>query len=501
MGNAPSSAKGRLVLGLGGAAAVLALTAGCGGDGPSASNPEASAPHAKPLGRAPSVVMILTDDQDPASLRVMRHVRDELSRKGATFANAFATYPECCPSRVTLQTGQYAHNHGVLSNEPPDGGFDAFDDSGGLPVWLEEAGYRTGYIGKYLNGYGWAALGNDPAYVPPGWTDWRVLTNHTEYQQYGYTLNENGELEAYGNRPRDYQTDVLARKSARFIRRSAAERNAFLLTVAPLAPHDEGVLEDNPGAPRNPRPAPRDLGRFSGRLLPRPPSFNERDVDDKPRSTSRRARLDRGEIRDLTELYRSRLESLLAVDRLVAKLVEVLRREDVLRRTMIIFTSDNGFLLGEHRRVGKDVVYEESVGVPLVIRGPGVPRGVTRRQLVGNIDVAPTILDLTGVAPDLTMDGVSLIPLARSPRARAGRPLLLEVLSGKRFAAIRTRRYAFSLNRQGGNELYDLDRDPFQLRNVTRDPGYAEIKDRLRARLGALRHCSGGSCRSSLGRD
>ncbi|HSF02857.1 MAG TPA: sulfatase [Solirubrobacterales bacterium] len=441
------------------------------------------------------MIVILTDDQDVASLSVMRHVRDELAKEGTTFGNSFATVPECCPSRVTLLTGQFAHNHGVLSNEPPDGGFDAFEDDNYLPIWLEQAGYRTGYIGKYLNGYGFVPLGNDPRYVPPGWTDWRVLTNHTEYQEYGYTLNENGDLRSYGDEPRDYQTDVVARKSAQFVRKSLADRHPFFVTVAPVAPHDEGAFENDPTAPRNPRPAPRDAGRFSGRPLPRPPSFNEANVEDKPESTKRRPLLRGDEIRELTRLYRSRLESLLSVDDLVNRLVTVLRRNGALNRTMIVFTSDNGFLLGEHRRVGKEVVYEESVRVPLVIRGPGFPRGVTRRQLVGNVDLVPTILALTGAEPGLTMDGVSLLPLARRPHARADRAMLLEVLSGRTFSAIRTRRYVFSLNGEGVNELYDLERDPFELKNVARAPGYAEIKGRLRARLVRLRDCAGQDCR------
>jgi N-acetylglucosamine-6-sulfatase len=468
------------------------LSAGCGGSGEEGASSSTTA--AKAPAKAPNVIVILTDDQDAASLRVMRHLKDELAKKGTTFANSFATFPECCPSRVTLLTGQFAHNHGVLSNQPPDGGFNAFDDNNYLPLWLQRAGYRTGYVGKYLNGYGFAALGNDPGYVPPGWTNWEALTNHTEYQQYGHTLNQNGELRSYGERPRDYQTDVLARRSARFVRGSVADRHPFFLTVAPVAPHDEGVVEDSPMAPRNPRPAPRHTGRFSGRPLPRPPSFNEANVEDKPQSTRRNPLLRRGDIRELTKLYRSRLESLLAVDDLVDKLVGVLRRNGALERTMIVFTSDNGYLLGEHRRVGKEALYEESVRVPLVIRGPGFPPGVTRRQLVGNVDLVPTIVALTGVEPGLTMDGVALLPLARRPHAKAHRAMLLEVLSGRTFSAIRTRRYVFAANGEGVDELYDLKRDPFELRNVVGDPGYAGIKRRLSARLEGLRDCEGDEC-------
>jgi N-acetylglucosamine-6-sulfatase len=128
--------------------------------------------------RAPNFVVILTDDQDPDSLSVMGNVERDLAARGVTFDHAFASAPECCPSRLSLLTGQYIHNHGVISNEPPDGGHSAFkaNDGNTLPVWLEDAGYRTGYVGKYLNGYGWDALGNDPTEVPPGWTYWAGLT-------------------------------------------------------------------------------------------------------------------------------------------------------------------------------------------------------------------------------------------------------------------------------------------------------------------------------------
>jgi N-acetylglucosamine-6-sulfatase len=441
----------------------------------------------------PNVVLILTDDQDRASVDVMPRLRREVAEQGTTFTDAYATTPECCPSRATIFTGQYTHNHGVISNEPPDGGFAAFDDSNDLPVWLHRAGYETAYVGKYLNGYGWKALGNDPTEIPRGWDEWIAPTNHTEYQLYDYTLNENGKLVNYGDDPADYQTDVLADKSIHFIDRHSGDR-PFFLTVAPVAPHDEGVLE-GVNAPRNPRPAPRDLGRFSTQALPEGPAFNEVDVSDKPRGIKGDPPLSADETADLTTLYRSRLESLLAVDRLVGRTVRALDDAGELEDTVFIYTSDNGYLLGEHRQVGKERLYEESTGVPLIVRGPGFAAGATRREPVGNVDLAPTIVGLTGIRAGLVMDGVSLSPTGSDGATATRPPLVLEMLSDRVFSGLRTGRFVFARYERGGEELYDLRRDPDQLENLSNDPAYANVSQRLSTLLDRLRDCAGASCR------
>src|SRR6185295_3094787 len=277
------------------------------------------------------------------------------------------------------------------------------------PVALQDAGYRTGYIGKYLNGYGIPDYGGlrSPGirrYIPPGWNRWYVPVDHTEYDMYGYRLNENGRLRTYGTAPRDYQTDVYARKAQAFVRASASQPQPFFLTVAPLAPHLENPIAPGPRERgRNPRPALRDLGRFARRPLPRPPSFNERKISDKPSFVRNTPRLSNSEIRQLRLEYHSRLESLLAVDDLVRGLVHQLRATGELDNTYIVFTSDNGFMLGQHRRHGKLSVYEESVRVPLIIRGPGLPARQVRSQLTANIDLAPTILDAASTPPRLEM--------------------------------------------------------------------------------------------------
>jgi arylsulfatase A-like enzyme len=438
-------------------------------------------------GKKPNVVVVMTDDQDVRSLRVMGAVKRQLQRKGTTFRNSFASFPLCCPSRVTFLTGQYAHNHRVLSNTPPEGGFESFRDKRTLATSLKRAGYRTGWIGKYLNGYG-AERGGSPRYIPPGWDEWRVLTARPN-RLHGYTLNENGRLRDYGSEPRDYQTDVFARKAARFIQRSARHPKPFFLTVATGAPHSEGGR--TPGS-LNPRPARRHKDRFRQAQLPDSPSFNEANVSDKPSFVRNRPRLDRERRRKLTLRYRGRLASLLAVDDAVDEIVRQLREERELGGTVIIFTSDNGFLLGEHRLFAKTALYEESIRVPLIVRGPGFGRGAKRGQPTGNVDLAPTILDLAGARPGRAIDGRSLLPLARGPSVGADRDILLENLKS---TGIRTRRFMYAEHRGGERELYDLAADPFQLRSRHDDPAFRRVREQLADRLSSLRNCSGNTCR------
>ncbi len=459
--------------------AVLAGAAAVPGD-------REAAAQTGPAPAQPNVVVVMTDDQDERSLEVMPALRDKLAQRGTRFTNFFATYPLCCPSRATFLTGQYAHNHGVdFERSISPAGFDEFDDRGTLPVSLRRAGYRTGYIGKYLNGYG---SGEDATYIPPGWTEWQAAVRSSATQMYGYSLNENGEIRQFGSRRGDYQTDVYARKTEGFIRDSAAGSKPFFLTVAPGAPH----VEDDRSADPNPRPAPRHEGSFSNRPLPRPESFDERDVSDKPSFVQAEPRLDAEAERRLTERYRARLGSLKAVDDLVARLMNTLHDTGELATTYVVFTSDNGYLLGEHRLTKKVKLYEESAGVPLVMRGPGVPAGEVRRQMTGNIDLAPTILEVTGAAPLRVMDGRSLIPFAQSGAFEADRDILLE--NGPS-AAVRTPSYMYAEHTGGGTEqeLYDMAEDPLQLESLHAQnlPVESDLEQRLRE----LEDCVGAECR------
>jgi N-acetylglucosamine-6-sulfatase len=477
-------------------AALAGLLGAAGGDAAAGTRDQAN------------VVIVLTDDQDAKSLRVMKGVKRKLGRRGANFRSAFAVYPLCCPSRATILTGQYPHNHGVLDNAGRDGGVKAFDESTTLATALSDDGYRTGYIGKYLNGYPALARDDAEAAHPPGWDRFFGMVDAGQYE---WSINANGTLRRYGREPNDYQTDVLRRMGLDFIRKhSGRNKPPFFMMLGTNAPHGE---KGRRFADRNPRPAKRHVGAFERLRLPDIPSFNEADVSDKP-PFLRVPRIKGKGRRELRDRYRGRLESLLSVDQLVTRLLSELRRQGELRNTLFVFTSDNGFLLGEHRLERKRLLYEESAQVPLVMRGPGIPKGVKRHELVGNIDLAPTIYDVTGVSPPpaLEPDGVSLLNLVDNPGAFADRDLLLEnfhIGSGDGVGkAVRTQEAVLIEQRVDGTtyrELYDLDPespfpkpggyDPYQLENQYENPDYSGLRGQLQDRLDQLRNCEGNQCR------
>ena len=460
-----------------GIAAVAALN---GGEGQAQSSPAIR----------PNVVMIMTDDQTVESLRVMPNVKTLLADQGVTFDNSVVSYSLCCPSRATYLTGQYAHNHGVWGNAAPNGGYYKLDSTNTLPVWLSRAGYQTMHIGKYLNGYGT----RNAKEVPPGWGLWYGSVDPTTYRFYNYTLNENGNTVNYGTGAANYQTDVYARKAVSLIAAQAADPRPFFLSVAFLAPHSGAPRDaDDPSGQSTPSPAPRHRNLFRTQPLPTPASFNEADVSDKPASIRNRPLLTTARINKIRENYQQRLESLLAVDEAVAQIVNQLAAIGKLDQTYIIFTSDNGFMHGEHRvPQGKVVLYEPSIRVPLIIRGPNIPAGQHRSQFVENIDLAPTIVDVTDVPPGRVMDGKSLIPFAKDPILHSGRDLLLETPT---YAAIRTPNWLYAEHVTGEKELYNLARDRDQLNSLHTDLSLASVRTNLATRLARLRGCSGAVCR------
>jgi N-acetylglucosamine-6-sulfatase len=441
----------------------------------------------------PNIVVIMTDDQTAESVRVMANVRRLLVERGTSFTNSFTVYPQCCPSRATFLTGQYAHNHGVLGNSPPAGGYIKLNHANTLPVWLASSGYYTAHIGKYLNGYG----GRDPREIPPGWTEWRGSVDPSTYRYTGYTLNENRTLTTYAG----YQTDVYATKAAEIILRRAPLAQPFFLSVAFLAPHSGAPADpDDPGAGIvTPSPAPRHRNAFAAEPLPRPPSFNEADVSDKPSGIRNRSLLPPTRISAIRENYQQELESLLAVDEAVARIVGALQASGELANTLVIFTSDNGFFHGEHRVAqGKNLPYEPAIRVPLALRGPGVPAGLRLGQRVANVDLAPTIVDAANATPGRLLDGRSLLPLLASPATPLARDLLVERGPGEDpYAALRTNRYLYVEYASGARELYDLATDPYQLRSRHADPAYASVRSNLAARLARMRTCRGANCRTA----
>ncbi len=502
------------------AALAAGMTVGSAGADDGGNPPAAGGAAARP-----NVLVLMTDDQTMESMKVLPRVRHLIGDAGVTFTNSFASYPLCCPSRSTFLTGQYAHNHGVRGNRPPFGGYGRFRGADRtVPVALQRAGYRTIHIGKYLNGYG----RDVPATVPPGWTDWRGSIDPSTYRYWNYTLNVNGKRRTYGTADADYQTDVYAGLADGVIRREARIGGPFYLSVAFLAPHSglgrngtgsNGQAEEdaagNTGQPLTqrqrrqrrrvaaiglPAPAPRHAGAFAGVPLPRPPSFDEADMSDKPAVFRAQPRFTPAVTNRIARSWRARRATLLAVDDAVRRIHEALRVSGQLRNTVIVFTSDNGFFHGEHRRPnGKVLVYEPSVRVPLLLAGPGIPRGQRRGALVANVDLAATILDAARARPPRRLDGRSLLPIARNARLRTHRDLLLETGAGAaraNYSAVRTPRFKYVEYSTGEQELYDLVRDPFELRSRHRDPAYAKIRAELRRRLRVLQRCAGRSCQT-----
>ncbi|MCG5217446.1 sulfatase family protein [Streptosporangium soli] len=409
------------------------------------------------------------------------------------------SYSLCCPSRATFLTGQYAHNHGVLGNQPPDGGYEGLPAEETLPVWLSRAGYDTAHIGKFLNGYGRAR----PTEIPPGWTDWQGSVDPSTYRMWGYTLNENGVLRTYGTAdvedPALYQTDVYARKAVDYIKRKAPADKPFFLSFAPLAPHGEGAAAGADLSQRNPRPAPRHRGDLEGVTLPKPPSYDEADVSDKPAAVRNRPRITPANEQRIEDVrLKGRLESLLSVDDAVADIVAALRTSGELDGTLIVFTSDNGWMQGEHRiQSGKVVPYEESIRVPLIIRGPGLPAGRHVGTIAANIDLAPTILDAADATAGVPLDGRSLLPIA-GDTASFARGIVIETgpkQSGNWYIGLRAPRWKYVEHSTGERELYDLQQDPHELTSVHADPRYASTRQAIAGQLSALRACVGAACR------
>lgn len=442
----------------------------------------------------PNFVVLMTDDETNGEMRTMKQTLNLIGGKGVTFDRFITSYPLCCPSRTTFLTGQYSHNHGVIGNGTPFGGYPALDKANTMASWLQVAGYHTIQIGKFLNGY---PLPADRTEIPPGWDEWAGALDSTENRYFDYTLNENGVLTHYGRSPADYKTDVYARKSVEAIRQRAAlgpGGQPFFMFTAFTAPHLPAT------------PAARDGGRFRHLRLPRARSFNERNVSDKPSFIRRIDPLTPRKVRRITANFRKTSATLAAVDRGVARIIGELRSDGMLGNTYVMFLSDQGFFFGQHRLAkGKYLPYEGAIRAPMMMRGPGIPQGAHSKALLANVDTAPTILGLAGAIPSVAVDGRSLMPYAQNPGLGSNRPVLLEANTvddpsvGIPYTGILTNRFKYIRYRGGQLELYDLKRDPGEMTSRHRDPRYKRTRRALEARLVALQACSGASCREPTG--
>ena len=465
---------------------------------PAATAASAPSPAPKPAassGKHANVVFILTDDLALNLVQYMPHVL-QMQKEGVTFTNYFVTDSLCCPSRTSIFTGRYPHTTGVFRNQGADGGYQAFVDRGNeraaFAVALSAAGYRSAMMGKYLNGY--RPQQHPPA---PGWTEWDVAGNG--YPEFNYGLNENGRVEHHGNNPKDYLTDVLSGLAVRFIQQ--AKGQPFVIEVATFAPH----------APYT--PAPRDENAFPGLRAPRTPAYDVAPDADVARWLRGQPALTEADQSKIDEAFRMRAQSVLAVDQMIGELEKAVAEAGLEKNTYFIFSSDNGYHMGEHRLMpGKMTAFDTDIHVPLVVTGPDIPAGLTVDEIVENIDLNPTITGLTGVAPMPGVEGRSLVPLMQGQKVADWRTATLVEHHGPRhepddpdapavrsgnppsYESLRTRSAVYVEYADGDREFHDLTADPWELHNTFVSLS-KEQKALLHAAVAAVQNCqSADSC-------
>jgi arylsulfatase A-like enzyme len=483
---------------------VAMVVAGCGmGEGSGVSPqviPQASAQasaHASPSPGRPNIVLVLADDLSTNLVRYMPQVQ-AMKQHGMTFTNYTVTDSLCCPSRSSLLTGNYPHDTGVFTNLAPNGGYSVFrrrgNETATFAVALHDAGYRTALMGKYLNGYQPGAAPGLPSPAPPGWDEWDGVGNG--YGEYGYRIADDGGTSYYDHQPGDYLTSVLQQRATDFIGSSASSGQAFFLEVATFTPHRPFV------------PAPADATAFPGLKAPRTAAF-DRLPKHPPKWLRHRHRLTHHEIHKINVDYRLRARDVLSIDRLITAIYQALSDAGVADETDVIFSSDNGYHMGEYRlNPGKMTAFETDINVPLVATGPGIPAGARNTSIVQNIDLAPTFEALAGLRPDPAMDGKSMVELLhgrtvhgwtttalvehRSPDDNPADPDYQQRSSGNppSYEALRTARYTYVKYLGGGAEFYRRDRDPHELHNVIGQLSSAR-RAQLRLRLHSLRRCNG----------
>ncbi len=438
----------------------------------------------------PNIVFVLTDDM---SLNLISHMPNvqALRKAGTTMSKYYVVDSLCCPSRTAIFTGQYAHNNGVFTNGGSDGGYATYNRKGNqqkaFAVPLHAAGYRTGFMGKYLNGY----EPTNPA--PAGWDDWAVTGNG--YKEFNYTLNDNGTQRRYGHAAGDYLTDVVSKKGGQFIDSAASNKQPFMLEIATFAPHGPYT------------PAPRYANSDTDVTYPRTPGYDKIPTDP-PAWLADRKPLKAKQQNRIDDAFRQRVRADRAVDDLLKHLQDRLKANGVAGNTYFVFSSDNGYHMGENRLMpGKQTAFDTDINVPLVVSGPGVPAGRTVDKLATNIDLAPTFLNLTATPHSKRADGVSLASLwhghqpadwqdavlveHHGPNTAADDPDKATTTTGKppTYAAVRTKDALYVRYGNGAQEYYDTSRDPYQLHNIAKQG----VPPQLPKTLSALQNCKGAT--------
>jgi N-acetylglucosamine-6-sulfatase len=468
------------------------LAAGCGTAESAVSAGQPVMPSGQHPAR-PNFVFVLTDDLSWNLISHMPHVL-AMQKAGTTMSRYYVVDSLCCPSRSAIFTGEYPHDDGVYTNGGSDGGYTAYNANGDQPrsfaVALQKAGYRTAFMGKYLNGY-------RPSLDPPapGWDVWDVAGNG--YPEFDYTLNQNGKLRHYGHQANDYLTDVLAGKASSFISSSASSGQPFMLEVATFAPHYPYT------------PAPRHAHAAAGIGYPKTKAYDRLPVNP-PSWLKGRAPLSRAEQLSMQRIYRMRVAADMSVDDMVSRLENELRARGLAKNTYFVFSSDNGFHMGEYRlHPGKQTAFDTDIRVPLIVTGPGVPAGHVVSQLASNIDLCPTFETLAAVRVPPTVDGASLAGLwhgqvppdwrrallieHHGPDDSPGDPDRQNAASADppSYEAVRTATALYVRYSNGEQEYYNTVTDPDELDNIAAEG----IPPALTRALTAMENChTGPSC-------
>ncbi|XP_007252796.2 N-acetylglucosamine-6-sulfatase [Astyanax mexicanus] len=477
--------------------------------------------------RKPNIVLILTDDLDVSmgGMIPLNKTRKLIGEAGITFTNTFVASPLCCPSRASILTGKYPHNHHVINNtlegNCSSDAWQKTQEPETFPAILQKYGYyQTFFAGKYLNEYGNKQAGG-VEHVPPGWDYWFALERNSKY--YNYTLSVNGKAQRHGqNYSEDYLTDVLANVSIDFLQYKSNYRPFFMMVSTP-APHSPWTA------------APQYEGQFTKVKAPRDPNFNVHGKDKHWLVRQAKTPMANSSVEYLDNAYRRRWRTLLSVDDLVEKVVKKLEVRGELENTYIIFTSDNGYHTGQFSMpLDKRQLYEFDIRVPLLVRGPDIKPNQTSSLLVANIDLGPTIVDMAGWDVNKTkMDGMSFLPImtgkANSSTWRSdflveyegeghnvsdpACPILGPGVSecfpdcvcedsyNNTYACVRTVSPAANLqycefdDNEVFVEVYNLTADPFQLTNIAKTIDQ-EVLEKMNHRLMMLQSCSGQSCRT-----
>jgi N-acetylglucosamine-6-sulfatase len=463
--------------------------------------------------KSPNILFILTDDQALTDLSAMPILQEVLVKRGTSFDHYFANVSLCCPSRAAILRGQVSDHNKIYANGPAsEGGFEKFyalhEESSTIATWLQDAGYQTLLTGKYLNRYPETASED---YIPPGWSDWSSPVKGEKYTEYNYTLNESGKMVEHGEAPEDYGTDVYYAKAESFIRKTVKNEKPFFVYFSTFAPHGPAT------------PAPRHKDLFPNEKALRSPNFNEPDVGDKPGYIRNLPLLSDTVINKIDSLHRKRFQSLQAVDEAIGKFIKLLEETHQLNNTYIVFASDNGLHLGNHRQPnGKQSPYEEDFHLPLIVRGPGVPEGKITSHIVGNIDLAPTFAEWAGVQIPNFVDGRSMAcllknnptsqenwrkiylfahgnlneSLAPEPIHSAGTDEEKDFGAGiPPYRGLRTQNFVYIEYQTKERELYNIEKDPYELVNISSASENRGLVKELSNRLADLYQSAGDQFR------